>query len=133
MHCPRFVIALVLLLPLSARAAEPALHARIDSNVAHYVVNRDQTYTLTESMDATLLSRRALQALDRAVFTFYPDKQTLELVEAWVTQPDGSRVTVPPGSVFQFRVLVSQLPLATAHFTGCGVGTPASRISVYPQ
>ena len=100
MHCPRFVIALVLLLPLSARAAEPALHARIDSNVAHYVVNRDQTYTLTESMDATLLSRRALQALDRAVFTFYPDKQTLELVEAWVTQPDGSRVTVPPGSIF---------------------------------
>ena len=100
MHCPRFVLALALLLPISARAAEPVVHARYDSNVVHYAVNRDLTYTMTESVDVTLHTRRALQALDRAAFTFYPDKQTLELVEAWVTQPDGSRVTVPPASIF---------------------------------
>ena len=99
MKCSRWLVALTLLLPCWA-AAEPVVHARYDSNVVHYVVQRDLTYVMTETIDTTLFTRRALQALDRAAFTFYPDKQKLDLVEAWVIQPDGSRVAVPPASIF---------------------------------
>ena len=94
--------ALVLLLALwtSSAAAQAVVHARYDNSLEHYVVNRDLTYVLTQAIDRTVFTRRALQSLDRSSYTFYPDKQKLELVEAWVDQPDGSRVLVPEGSVF---------------------------------
>ncbi len=80
--------------------AEPVAHARIDQAVSEYQINPDLTYTLIETRDITLHTDRALRRLDRAAHTFYPDKQSLEVVEAWVDQPDGSRVAVAAGSIF---------------------------------
>ncbi len=83
-----------------AAHAEPVVHARLDHAVAHYQVERDFTYVMTDSSDWTLLTQRGLAGSDRATHSFYPDKQRLELIEAWVDQPDGTRITVPPTSIF---------------------------------
>jgi transglutaminase-like putative cysteine protease len=102
-----WVLALLVVLAGSARA-EHITHARLDRTVAHYVVHEDLTHVLTVSTDWTLVTQRGLRSLDRASYTFYPDKQTLDLVEAWVDQPDGSRVTVPPTSIFTRPTAASQ-------------------------
>lgn len=98
------IIARMLLVIFSFLAgtaqAQHISHARLDHTVAHYVVHDDLTYVLTTTTDWTLATQRGLRSLDRAGYTFYPDKQKLELIEAWVDQPDGSRVIVPSGSVF---------------------------------
>lgn len=99
MFIARFLLVTLSLLAGTARA-EHITHARLDRTVAQYVVHEDLTHVLTVTTDWTLMTQRGLRSLDRASYTFYPDKQTLELVEAWVDQPDGSRVVVPAGGVF---------------------------------
>jgi hypothetical protein len=94
-------ILLLLLGTAPAGAQAPHVtHARIDREVADYTINRDLTWTLTRSMDRTLLTRRGMQALDRSTYSFYPDKQAVEVVEAWVDQPDGTRMVVPASGRF---------------------------------
>ena len=102
-----WMFALLVVLAGGARA-EHITHARLDRTVAHYVVREDLTHVLTVTTDWTLVTQRGLRSLDRASHTFYPDKQTLELVEAWVDQPDGSRVTVPAGGIFTRPTAASQ-------------------------
>jgi len=80
--------------------AEHTVHARIDRDVANYEVHRDLTWTMVDELDVTVFTRRGIHGNDRSAWTFFPDKQTLELVEAWVDQPDGTRITVPPGGIF---------------------------------
>ena len=94
-------ILLPVLALLAPRAwAEHTVHARFDRDIATYEVHRDLTWVLTDELDVTLFTQRGIHANDRSTWTFYPDKQALELVEAWVDQPDGTRVTVPPSGIF---------------------------------
>ncbi len=102
-----WLFALLAVLAGSARA-DHITHARLDRTVAHYLVHEDLTHVLTVTTDWTLVTQRGLRSLDRASYTFYPDKQSLDLVEAWVDQPDGSRVTVPASSVFTRPTAASQ-------------------------
>lgn len=88
--------------------AQPVTHARLDRSLDRYVVARDLTYVETSETDMTLLTQRGLRAGERAARSFYPDKQTLEVVEAWVDQPDGTRIMVPPGSIFTRPSAASQ-------------------------
>ncbi len=87
-------------LPAVAAPADIGQHLRLDHYVESYVVNPDQTYVRTVRSDATLLSRRGISAGERETMDFYPKSQSLELVEAWVDQPDGTRLVVQPGSIF---------------------------------
>jgi transglutaminase-like putative cysteine protease len=80
--------------------SEPVVHARIEQALDVYTVNRDLTFTRIVTEDTTLLTERALRRRDRAEETFYPDKQALEVVEAWVDQPGGERIKVADGSIF---------------------------------
>lgn len=91
---------MVLLAPAGARAGEAVSHARIDLYRSVSDVNRDLTFTRTLVTDKTLLTERGVRNNDRAAYTFYPEQQAVELVEAWVDQPDGSRVMVAASSVF---------------------------------
>ena len=93
---------LLLICLLTGRTADAGtvVHARFDHLSDTYQVNRDLTYTRTELIDATLFTTRALRRLDRSEQTFYPARQTLEVVEAWVEQPDGTRVPVAKESIF---------------------------------
>jgi transglutaminase-like putative cysteine protease len=92
--------SILLLLLVSPAWAEHTVHARIDRDVASYEVHRDLTWVLVDSIDITLFTQRGIHANDRSAWTYFPDKQTQELVEAWVDQPDGTRVVVPPSGVF---------------------------------
>lgn len=87
-------------LPVKAATADAVQHLRLDHYVERYVVNPDQTYVLTVRSDATLLTRRGIAAGERKTMNFYPKSQSLDLMEAWVDQPDGTRLVVQPGSIF---------------------------------
>lgn len=95
-----FLILAMLGLPVAVAWADVPQHLRIDRYDESYAVNADQTYVLTVTSDATLLTRRGVSAGERETMNFYPKSQTLELVEAWVDQPDGTRLVVQPGSIF---------------------------------
>jgi transglutaminase-like putative cysteine protease len=102
-HARVFLIVLLVLgLVLPARAApEPVrVHARIDSYEIDYRVAADLTYTAVSVRDDTLLTARGLELRDRAAFTFHPDTQSVDVVEAWTTEPDGERVPVTPDNIF---------------------------------
>src|ERR1700722_16171040 len=88
--------------------AEHTVHARVDREVATYDVHRDLTWVMVDRLDVTMFTQRGIRANDRSAWTFYPDKQNLELVEAWVDQPDGTRIAVPPSSVFTRPSAASQ-------------------------
>lgn len=94
-----FVMLATASLIMPARA-EVTQHLRIDRYDESYLVHADQSYVLTITSDATLLTRRGIAAGERETMDFYPKTQTLDLVEAWVDQPDGSRLIVQPGSIF---------------------------------
>lgn len=80
--------------------AEAVQHLRLDHYDESYVVAADQTYALTVTSDATLITRRGIAAGEREAMDFYPRSQSLDLLEAWVDQPDGTRLVVQPGSIF---------------------------------
>jgi transglutaminase-like putative cysteine protease len=94
------LIVLAVLVCVMPTRAEVTQHLRIDRYDESYDVHADQSYVLTVTSDATLLTRRGIAAGERDTMDFYPKTQTLELVEAWVDQPDGTRLVVQPGSIF---------------------------------
>ncbi len=81
-------------------AAQATIHARLDHFSRSYEVHADLTYVETVAVDYTLLDARGLAERERSAFSFYPASQSLQVVEAWVQQPDGSRIAVPDGSRF---------------------------------
>jgi transglutaminase-like putative cysteine protease len=90
----------LLLLALPAQAAPTTVHVRYDRSVDDFEVHQDLSYVVTSTLDATLLTPRGLKKGERAQRNFYPDHQSLEVLEAWVDQPDGSRVVVQNSSIF---------------------------------
>jgi hypothetical protein len=90
-----WIVFACLCLVARAAVAEVVTHARIDLNRTEFRLNADLTYDEVQTVEFTLLSPGAVQGVDRLSGTFYPDKQALEAREAWVDQPDGSRVPVP--------------------------------------
>ncbi|MBW4522712.1 MAG: DUF3857 domain-containing protein [Scytolyngbya sp. HA4215-MV1] len=73
---------------------------RYDNLTSVYQINSDYTYTLTLSERKTLLSVKGVQEGQRSALSFYPDSQSLELVEAYVIQPDGQKVLVSQENIF---------------------------------
>jgi transglutaminase-like putative cysteine protease len=83
-----------------ARAAEAVVHARLDLSASTFEVHDDLTYVETTEIDYTLLTPRGLNEHERSQQTFYPDSQSLDIMEAWVTEPDGTRVPVTAENMF---------------------------------
>ncbi|CAH2604152.1 conserved exported protein of unknown function [Rhodovastum atsumiense] len=138
-------VLLVLLLVAPARAQEMATpqeppvtagtivppspkhvaHVRVDRAVTVFTVNADGTYTETAELDHTLLTQRGVAQRDRAAVTFYSRSQRLEVLEAWVDQPDGTRLPVGPEGRFTRPSAASQ---GAPGFTGSQTTTV-----VFPQ
>lgn len=91
--------AIVLLLHAAPALAAPG-HARLDRLDREYTVHADLTWTETVTADTTVLTERGVRENERDSFTFYPETQTLDLIEAWVDQPDGTRLTAGPNARF---------------------------------
>ena len=121
----RPILALIGLVLASAASAEPVNHLRVDRLEVLYDVHADLTYTMTMTEDATLLTARGLQLGSSSAMGYSPDRQSVSVVEAWVDQPDGTRVQVPPTSIFN---RVAQAPTNIPGFVNSMV-----RAVVFPQ
>jgi transglutaminase-like putative cysteine protease len=93
------VIGTVLLLAVPAVAQTP-VHARIERLSRVYDVHPDLSYSETVTADTVVLTPRGIHAHDRASHSFAPDAQTLEVLEAWVDEPDGTRIPVAAADRF---------------------------------
>lgn len=78
-------------------------------------LNHDLTYTETIEQDYVFLTKAGIPLADRDMVTFYPKSQRLELVEAYVLRPDGTRIDVPESARFTRPSAASQ---ETPGFTG---------------
>ena len=97
----RLAVLTALLAPVAAVAApSPTVHAKLDDWSMRFRVAADLTYTETFSQDWTLLTDRGVAQNSRSAVNFHPDSQSLELLEAWVIQPDGTRIDVGAGAIF---------------------------------
>ncbi len=88
---------------------------------SEYTVNADQSYTETRIWDARVDWVGRIGELGTTAFSFDPSDETLEVVEAWVQQPDGTRVVVPAGNIFT-------RPSAAAQSSPGFVGTQTTTI-----
>jgi transglutaminase-like putative cysteine protease len=86
--------------PADAAAPQKRIHARLDFDRTSFEIHPDLTYVETLELDYTLLTPRGLRERERSALDYYPDSQSLEVLEAWVTQPDGSRLVVGPSQIF---------------------------------
>jgi len=75
-------------------ASSPITHSRIDRLERHYDVRQDLSYVETTDIDYTLLTARGIRERASSTFSFYPASQSLQVVEAWVDEPDGTRIMV---------------------------------------
>jgi transglutaminase-like putative cysteine protease len=122
----RLLVPILLAAAASAPArAERVAHVRLDRSVVTYEVAADASYVETSEIDRTLLTPRGIQSRDRFSVTYYPDTQTLDVLEAWVDQPDGSRLPVGPENRFTRPSAAGQ---GAPGFTGSLTTTV-----VYPQ
>ncbi len=76
------------------------MHARLTHLWREYQVNTDLTYTETITVDASVVDKQGIADEERSALTFYPKSQSLEVVEAWVDEPDGTRLPVPDSGRF---------------------------------
>lgn len=81
-----------------AMAALPDGIHRLQRN--EYFVAADLTFIETQTSEIRLVDEKLLAAHSSAAFTFDPAAATLEVLEAWVLQPDGQRLDVPPENIF---------------------------------
>jgi Domain of Unknown Function with PDB structure (DUF3857)/Transglutaminase-like superfamily len=63
-------------------------------------VQPDLTWTETVTVDAKVFDARGVHQHERDSYTFYPKSQSLDVIEAWVEQPDGTRLPVGPDARF---------------------------------
>ncbi|MBP5974810.1 DUF3857 domain-containing protein [Brasilonema sp. CT11] len=81
--------------------AKPVVdNARMDNYENHYQVNLDYTYTEVIAQRMTLLTPQGIEDWQRANQSYSPDTQSLELVEAYVIQPNGEKVKVTEENIF---------------------------------
>lgn len=88
---------------------------------SEYEVAADKTYVQLQTLEVRVDSAAHIVGLGTTSFTFDPSDETLSVVEAWVQQPDGTRLEVPPGNIFT-------RPSAAAQTTPGFVGTQTTTI-----
>lgn len=88
---------------------------------SEYTVNADQSYTEIRTWEARVDWIGRIAEFGTDTFSVDPSDETLEVVEAWVQQPDGTRIAVPAGNIFT-------RPSAAAQSSPGFVGTQTTTI-----
>lgn len=73
---------------------------RVDNYENKYLINSDYTYTRFRSQQTTLLTKQGIEDWRLDYLDYSPDSQSLELVEAYVVQPNGKKVKVTDKNIF---------------------------------
>ncbi len=81
-------------------AGEPTIHSRLPVLFRDFQVNPDLTYSEMLTVDTEVVTKHGIQESEREALTFYPNSQRLEVLEAWVDEPDGTRLPVPDAARF---------------------------------
>ncbi|MEN5083244.1 DUF3857 and transglutaminase domain-containing protein [Bosea sp. TWI1241] len=123
---PRLVVALAALAAGAALPVRAELPEGVDRAIAvAYEVAADASYVETRAVEMRISDERMIAQRGSASFDFDPSDEALELVEASVLQPDGTRIPVPAASIFT-------RPSAAAQSTPGFVGTQTTTV-VFPQ
>lgn len=80
--------------------AQENLGFQVDFSKSTYTINDDYTYVAIVEQQGTVLTAKGLSALQKNGQDFYPTSQKLEVVEAYVIHPDGTKVSVTPDNIF---------------------------------
>ncbi|WP_210492797.1 DUF3857 domain-containing protein [Microvirga antarctica] len=92
---------------------------------AAYLINPDLTFTVVTTRDIEVLTDQAVAEYGQLSQTYSPDFETLTVLEAWIDQPGGARVTVPAASIFTRPSAASR--------DAPGFVTSDTRTIVFPQ
>jgi hypothetical protein len=80
--------------------AEHVTHSVVENHTQIFTIHKDLTYERIINLDVSLVTRRGVSEWSSIDQSYYPDSESYELLEAWVDQPDGKRISVPEDSVF---------------------------------
>ncbi|WP_029351015.1 DUF3857 domain-containing protein [Bosea sp. 117] len=118
-------MAAALILLTTAPAAADLPDGMVQAITSEIVVNADTTYVETRTFEAKLVNDRLVAEAATTSFDFDPTDEKLELLEAWITHADGTRIEVPAASIFT-------RPSAAAQSTPGFVDTQTTTV-VFPQ
>src|SRR5579871_6361435 len=94
-----FLIALVLLVSAPGIYAETTNY-RTDLLQETWQLHPDKTYEVEIINKKTALTPLGVDMLANEQIPFFPDKERLQLIESYVIEPDGKRISLPASSVY---------------------------------
>ncbi|NEO30662.1 MAG: DUF3857 domain-containing protein [Symploca sp. SIO3C6] len=86
--------------PNTAKTQSVIENIRVDNYESSYTLNSDYTYSEMMTQRFTLLTPLGVNQGQRVAKTYYPESQSLELIEAYVIQPDGKKIEVSKDNIF---------------------------------
>ena len=99
----RLVVAVALSICLAFSEGSGSLASAKDNvqTIWHddFHVNADMTYRQIRTLDRVVTREKDIGRIGRYDFTFDPDHTAFKVLEAWVEQKDGKRITVAPDNV----------------------------------
>ncbi len=86
--------------PIYQENNEIVKNARIDNYESKYLVNSDYTYTKFITQQTTLLTKQGIESWQRDYIDYSPDTQSVEVIDAYVIQPNGEKIKVTNKNIF---------------------------------
>ena len=89
--------ALVTSLALAEQRYEPSISVERDGR--EFVVNADGSYRQTFEVTLRIETPQAIVSDGTQRVAYPSSRETIESIEAWIIQPDGTKIIVPPESI----------------------------------
>jgi hypothetical protein len=100
MRCATALLILLTLVPSSALAEQPYEPAiSVERFVDKFIVNMDGSYRQTLEVAYRIETPQAVASEGTQRVSYPSSRETIESVEAWIIQPDGTKIIVPPESI----------------------------------
>ncbi len=122
---PAFLFQILCLLFVSSSSFAVTTNYRVDLSENTWYLHTDKTYELDSITKATPLTKVGVDTLANTQITFFPDKDKVDVVEAYVVTSDGTHIPVPKGSIV---TRPSALSISASGFTNSMVTT-----IIFPQ
>ena len=89
--------ALVTSLALAEQPYEPSIS--VERIAKTFIVNSDGSYRETSEMTLRIDTPQAIVSEGTQRVAYSSSRETIESIEAWIIQPDGTKIIVPPESI----------------------------------
>ena len=91
------VSALVTSLALAGQPYEPPVS--VERIVERYIVNADGSFREIRELTIRIETPQAIASEGARRIAYASSRETVESIEAWIAQPDGTKIIVPPESI----------------------------------